>query len=159
MMFVNKIPSIIILFVLVLCLILLAILISTSESYIVIHAQLILDKIKGFLIIINFWNTLLDAIIMHHIISCHSSVHSVASWSGICRLTNGYAFEYHFVGCLYGDVLRTWAGIIQVVLPQSLSSSPELWLVVSSDHYEIIQRQFLLGFKQFNYTELERVTW
>ena len=93
MMFVNKIPSIIILFLLVLCLILLAILISTSESYIFILAQLILDKLKRFMIIINFWNTVLDAIIMHHIISCHSSMHSVASWSGICRLTNGYALS------------------------------------------------------------------
>ena len=89
MMFVNKIPSIIIIFLLLLCLILLAILISTSESYIFILAQLILDKLKRFMIIINFWNTVLHAIIMHHIISCHSSVHSVASWLGICRLTNG----------------------------------------------------------------------
>ena len=54
MMFVNKIPSIIILFLLVLCLILLAILISTSESYIFILAQLILDKLKRFMIIITF---------------------------------------------------------------------------------------------------------
>ena len=54
MMFVNKIPSIIILFLLVLCLILLAILISTSESNIFILAQLILDKLKRFLIIITF---------------------------------------------------------------------------------------------------------
>ena len=54
MMFVNKTPSIIILFLLELCMILLAILISTSESYIFILAQLILDKLKGFMIIITF---------------------------------------------------------------------------------------------------------
>ena len=100
MMFVNKVPSIIILFLLVLCLILRAILISISESYIVNLAQLILDKLKRFMIIINFWNTVLDAIIMHHISSCHSPVHSVASWSGIHRLTNRYASECNIVGCL-----------------------------------------------------------
>ena len=46
MMFVNKTLSIIILFFLVLCLTLLAIWISTSESYIFIIAQLILYKFK-----------------------------------------------------------------------------------------------------------------
>ena len=112
----KKTTSIVILFLLVLYRILLAILIS--KSYIFILAQLILDKLKSFLIIqcivltfesvVNFWNTVLDAIIMHHIISCHSSMHSVASWSGICRLTNGYTFEYHFVGCLRFLSYRCW---------------------------------------------------
>ena len=112
----TKTPTIVILFVLVLCRIFLAILIS--KSYIFILAQLILDKLKSFMIIqcivltfesiVNFWNTVLDAIIMHHIISCHSSMHSVASWSGICRLTKGYAFEYHFVGCLRFLSYRCW---------------------------------------------------
>ena len=46
MMFVNKTPSIIILILLKLCLILLANLISTSESYIFIIAQLIVYKFK-----------------------------------------------------------------------------------------------------------------
>ena len=65
-----------------------------------ILAQLILDKLERFMIIITFGNTVLDATIMHPIISCHSSVHGVASWSGICRLTNRYAFECNIVGCL-----------------------------------------------------------
>ena len=65
-------------------------------------------KLKRFMVIINFWNTVLDAIIMRHIISWHSSMHSVASWSGIYRLTNGYAFEYHFVGCLRFLSCRCW---------------------------------------------------
>ena len=52
------------------------------------------------MIIITFGNTVLDATIMHPISSCHSSVHGVASSSGICRLTNRYAFECNIVGCL-----------------------------------------------------------
>ena len=122
----TKTPSIVILFLLVLCRIFLAILIS--KSYIFILAQLILDKLKSFMIIqcivltfesvVNFWNTVLDAIIMHHIISCHSSVHSVASWSGICRLTNGYVFEYHFV-VFFGSYLIV-AGAIRLPLLISL---------------------------------------
>ena len=55
MMFVNKTPSIIILFLLVLCLILLAALILTlKKTCTFILAQLILDKLKRFMIIITF---------------------------------------------------------------------------------------------------------
>ena len=55
MKFVNKTPSIIILFLLVLCLILLATLIPTfKKTCTFILAQLILDKLKRFMIIITF---------------------------------------------------------------------------------------------------------
>ena len=48
------------------------------------------------MIIITFGNTVLDATIMHHVISCHWSVHGIASSSGIYKLTTGYAFKYNF---------------------------------------------------------------
>ena len=52
------------------------------------------------MIIITFGNTVLDATIMHHIISCQWSMHSIASSSGIRRLLNENASEYNIVGCL-----------------------------------------------------------
>jgi len=38
----------------------------------------------------------ITATVMHHIISCHRTVHDVASSLRICRLTNGCASEYSF---------------------------------------------------------------
>ena len=100
MMFVNKTPSKIILFLLVICLILLATLIPIFKNLYLHSCSVNFGYIKKIHDNNNFWNTILDVTIMHHIISCHSSVHGVASWSGICRLTNRYAFECNIVGCL-----------------------------------------------------------
>ena len=105
MMFVNKIPSIIILFLLVLCLILLAILISTSESYIFILAQLILDKLKRFMIIITFGIQSLmqqSCITSFHVIrQCmvlHHDWESVDWWMGMRLSTTSWVvFGYYLV--------------------------------------------------------------
>ena len=43
----------------------------------------------------NFLNTVI-ATVMHHVFSCHWSVHGVASSSGTRRLTNEYVSEYSF---------------------------------------------------------------
>ena len=52
------------------------------------------------MIIVTFGNTVLDATIMHHIISCQWSMHGITSSSGIHRLLNKNASEYNIVGCL-----------------------------------------------------------
>jgi len=44
----------------------------------------------------NLLYTVITATVMHHIISCHRSVHGVASSLRIRRLTNGCASEYNF---------------------------------------------------------------
>ena len=52
------------------------------------------------MIIVTFGNTVLDATIMHHIISCQWSMHGIASSSGIHRLFNRNVSQYNIVGCL-----------------------------------------------------------
>ena len=44
----------------------------------------------------NLLYIVITATVMHHIISCHRTVHDVTSSLRICRLTNGYASEYSF---------------------------------------------------------------
>ena len=136
MMLVNKTPSIIILFLLVLCLILLATLIPTFKNLYLHSCSVNFGQIKKIYDNKNFWNTVIDATIMHHIISCHSSMHGIASSSGIHRLFNRNVSQCNIVGCLqFPLTYPAIAGTIGLLLLISL--------VVVFSHVTLMPRQNL----------------
>ena len=133
MMFVNKTPSIIILFLLVLCRILLAILISIFESYIFILAQLILDKLKRFMIIITFE---IQSLMQQ---SCITSFHVIRQ----CIVLH---HDRESVDWLMGMRLSTTSWVVfgsYLVIAGTIGFPLLIYLVVVFSHVTLMPRQNL----------------